>query len=93
MTYAGHLECYAKSDEILNRFLSVAVNPSQVYRVTNCISEQLPEESDEAERLLPPVSKDEILYAEADGSMISTRESDVGKVINLLRKPPMYMAA
>ena len=74
MTYAGQLDCYAKSDEILNRFLSVEVNPSQVYRVTNHISEQLKEESDEAERILPPVTKDEILYAEADGSMISTRE-------------------
>ena len=31
MTYAGHLECYAKSDEILNRFLSVEVSDSQVY--------------------------------------------------------------
>ena len=74
MTYAGHLDCYAKSDEILNRFLSVDVSISQVYRVTNHISEQLKEEEDALERLLPPVSKDEVLYVEADGSMISTRK-------------------
>jgi hypothetical protein len=73
MVYAGHLDCYAKSDEILNRFLSVNVSPSQVYRVTNYISEQLIEEEKETERFLPPVSKEEILYVEADGSMISTR--------------------
>ena len=73
MTYAGQLECYSKSDEILNRFLSVEVNMSQVYRVTNFISEQLREEEFEGERLLPMVSKDEVLYVEADGSMISTR--------------------
>jgi hypothetical protein len=73
MTYAGHLECYAKSDEILQRFLSVAVSPSQVYRVTNHVSEQLIEEESEEERLLPAVSKEEVLYVEA-GSMISTRE-------------------
>ena len=73
MTYAGQLECYAKSDEILNRFLSVEVSMSQVYRVTNCISEQLEEADVEGERLLPMVIKDEVLYVEADGSMISTR--------------------
>jgi hypothetical protein len=74
MVYAGHLDCYAKSEEILNRFLSVEVNPSQVYRVTNSISDQLFIENEVAERLLPPVAKDEILYIEADGSMVSTRE-------------------
>jgi hypothetical protein len=74
MVYAGHLDCYAKSEEILNRFLSVEVNPSQVYRVTNCISEQLSDEDHLGERLLPMVSRDEVLYVEADGSMISTRE-------------------
>jgi hypothetical protein len=74
MAYAGHLECYAKSDEILNRFLSVDVSVTQVYRVTNSISEQLQEEENEEERLLPAVSAEEVLYVEADGSMISTRE-------------------
>ena len=73
MSYAGQLECYAKSDEILNRFLSISVSSTQVYRVTNSISERLHEEDVECERLLPMVSKDEVLYAEADGSMISTR--------------------
>jgi hypothetical protein len=84
MTYAGHLECYAKSDEILNRFLSVDVNPSQVYRVTNHISEQLTEEEKNEERLLPMVSKEEVLYVEADGSMISTR-SEGWKEVKLAR--------
>jgi hypothetical protein len=74
MTYAGHLECYAKSDEILNRFLSVKVSSSQVYRVTNHISEELIEEEKTTERLLPLVSNEEILYLEVDGSMLSIRE-------------------
>ena len=74
MTYAGHLDCYAKSDEILNRFLSVEVSVSQVYRVTNSVSERLREEENDGERLLAAVSKAEVLYVEADGSMISTRE-------------------
>ena len=62
MTYAGQLECYSKSDEILRCFLSVEVNPVQIYRVTNNISEQLQESEIEQERLLPMVSKDEFLY-------------------------------
>ena len=74
MTYAGHLECYAKSDEILERFLPVSVNPSQVYRVTNHISEQLTDEEPESERLLPMIAKGDYLYTEVDGSMIHTRE-------------------
>ena len=74
MTYAGHLDCYAKSDEILNRFLSVEVSVSQVYRVTNSVSKRLREEENDGERLLAAVSKAEVLYVEADGSMISTRE-------------------
>jgi hypothetical protein len=73
MTFAGHLDCYEKCDEILEHFLSVKVNSSQVYRVTNYVSEQLVGE-DEDERLLPAVAKDEVLYVEADGSMLSTRE-------------------
>ncbi|MDR1676427.1 MAG: ISLre2 family transposase, partial [Tannerella sp.] len=27
MTYAGHLECYARSHEILEQFLSIKVSP------------------------------------------------------------------
>jgi len=73
MAYAGHLECYAKSNEILHRFLSVEINASQVYRVTNFVSEQLSDEDNSGERLLPVVAKEEVLYAETDGSMISTR--------------------
>jgi hypothetical protein len=58
----------------LNRFLSVEVSPSQVFRITNYISEQLSQDDTINERLLPLVSRDEVLYVEADGSMISTRE-------------------
>jgi hypothetical protein len=41
MTYAGHLDCYARSHEILEQFLSIKVSPSQVYRVTDHVSESL----------------------------------------------------
>jgi hypothetical protein len=74
MTYAGHLDCYGKSNEVLSRFLSVAVSSTQVYRVTNWVSEGLKEEEEKVSRTLPPISKDEVLYVGVDGSMISTRE-------------------
>ena len=74
MSYAGHLECYEKCNEIIGHFLSIEVNPSQVYRVTTFISEQLEEEERTASRILPPIEKEDVLYAEVDGSMISTRE-------------------
>jgi Uncharacterised protein family (UPF0236). len=74
MSYAGHLECYEKCNEIIGHFLSIEVSPSQVYRVTTFISEQLEEEERTASRILPPIEKEDVLYAEVDGSMISTRE-------------------
>lgn len=74
MVYAGHLECYEKCNEILEHFLSIRVNPSQVYRVTTAISESLQSEEERGERILPVVEKSEVLYVGVDGSMISTRE-------------------
>ena len=74
MTYAGHLDCYGKSNEVLSHFLSVSVSSTQVYRVTNEVSEGLQEEEGKISRTLPPVSKEEVLYVGVDGSMISTRE-------------------
>jgi hypothetical protein len=44
MTYAGHLECYAKSEEILEKFTQVKVDPSQVYRVTDTAGKSMEEE-------------------------------------------------
>ena len=74
MVYAGHLNCYAQCNEVLEHFLNIRVSSTQVYRVTDYISEQLKREDKPEERLLPPVSDREVLYAELDGSMISTRD-------------------
>jgi len=76
VVYAGHLDTYLKSDEILEKFTSVKVNPSQVYRVTDHVSESLKDEDHKRERTLQPLSKEDILYAEIDGSMIPTRKDD-----------------
>jgi hypothetical protein len=76
MVYAGHLDCYKKCDEIIEKFTSVKVNSPQVYRVTDHVSESLKDEDLKMERTLPPVSKENILYVEIDGSMIPTRKND-----------------
>jgi hypothetical protein len=66
ITYAGHLECYAKSEQILEKFTHVKVSHSQVYRVTDYVGECLEEEENKIERILPPLSNDlafpQILY-------------------------------
>jgi hypothetical protein len=74
MTYAGHLECYGKSNEILHRFMDIDVSPAQIYRVTDLVSELLEEKLDAEERILPPLERDDMLYVEVDGSMVHIRE-------------------
>lgn len=74
MVYAGHLECYAKCHQVLERFLSVEVSSSQIYRVTDFISESLQDQDECTERLLTAVESSEVLYAQVDGSMVLTRE-------------------
>jgi hypothetical protein len=76
MAYAGHLDCYCKSDEILEKFTSVKVNAAQIYRVTEHVSESLKREDHNCERILQPLSKEDCLYIEIDGSMICTRNED-----------------
>jgi len=44
MTYAGHINCYVKCEELLEKYTSVKVSPSQIYRVTDYVSETLKDE-------------------------------------------------
>ncbi|MDR1224984.1 MAG: hypothetical protein LBL07_19215 [Tannerella sp.] len=81
ITYAGHLECFAKSGEIPEKFTRVKVSPSQVYRVTDRVGESLEEEEKQTERILPPLSKEDVLYVEIDGSMLCTREKEPWKEV------------
>jgi len=76
MVYAGHLDSYVKSDEILEKYTHVKVNPSQVFRVTEHVSESLKSEDIKSERTLQPLSNKDVLYVEVDGSMISTRKNE-----------------
>ena len=75
MVYVGHLDCYCKCEELLEKFTFVQVHSSQVYRVTDHVSESLQDEDRKIERTLEPLSKENILYVEIDGSMIQTRKN------------------
>ena len=74
MIFAGQSNCYEKSNEVLERFLSISVSAAQVYRVTDLYGEQIGKEEDFNERSLTPVRKEDTLYVETDGSMVFTRE-------------------
>jgi hypothetical protein len=76
MVYAGTLDCYAKSEEILSRFIAVEVSDVQVWRVSESYGTEISRlQSDKVpQRILPPVSLSDTLYVEADGSMIFSRE-------------------
>lgn len=72
MVYAGQLDCYDNCNKVLQQFLNIEVNAAQVFRVTNAYGEAIAEEMEPEEKL--PLKKEEVLYVQADGSMILTRE-------------------
>lgn len=86
MVYAGQLDCYGRSNEVIKQFLQVEVSAAQVYRVTDTYGKELGKTVNE-EKTLPPIKQQEVLYAEVDGSMILTREQSwkevkVGRLFN-----------
>ncbi len=73
MTYCGQLDSYEKSNEVLKEMLQIEVSETQIYRVTDFYGQAVSSVVNE-EPVLSPVKSDEVLYVEADGSMILTRE-------------------
>jgi hypothetical protein len=76
IAYAGTLDCYGKSQEVIEKFTRVKVSLSSVFRITNSISKRLEKEDIENENAIPPLSNRDILYVQIDGSMIQTRTKD-----------------
>ena len=74
MIFAGHSSCYEKSNEVLEKYLSVKVSAAQIYRVTDLYGEQIGKEMDSKECSLTPLRQDDTLYIETDGSMVLTRK-------------------
>lgn len=58
---------------ILEKFIDIQVSASQVYLVTDCYGKAAEKEVNIC-RSLEPVKKEEVLYVEADGSMLLTRD-------------------
>lgn len=73
MVYAGQMDCYERCNESLHQFLDIEVSAAQVYRVTDTYGKEAGKKVNES-RSLEPVKKDEILYVQADGSMLQTRD-------------------
>jgi Uncharacterised protein family (UPF0236) len=71
--YIGQLDCYQKCNEIIKKFIDIEVSISQVYLVTDFYGEAAAKQVNVC-RSLEPVKKEEVLYVEADGSMILTRD-------------------
>lgn len=85
MVYAGHLDVYDRGTELIEKFLRVETNTSQIYRVTNYYGQKLsPLLYTPSEALA--VGANEVIYAEIDGSMIFTdnqwREVKLGRVFS-----------
>jgi hypothetical protein len=71
--YAGQLDCYERCNVVLEKFIDIEVSASQVYLVTDCYGKAAEKEVN-ACRSLEPVKKQEVLYVQADGSMLLTRD-------------------
>jgi hypothetical protein len=72
LVYAGQLDCYERCNVILEKFIDIQVSASQVYLVTDCYGKAAETEVNQS-RSLEPVKKEEVLYVQADGSMIQNR--------------------
>lgn len=82
MTFAGQLDCYDQSNEILSKLTGVDVSVMQVYRVTDTYGNLLEQEAatDPSSEEILQLKPEEVLYAMLDGSMILTREEGWNEV-------------
>ena len=73
MVYVGQMDCYGNCTEVLEKLAGVEVGATQIYRLTDLYGKGVEDEVN-AERTLTPLKQNEVLYVEADGSMVFTRE-------------------
>lgn len=67
------MDCYERCNVVLEKFIDIEVSSTQVYLVTDFYGKAAEKEVNEC-RSLEPVKKEEVLYVEADGSMLLTRD-------------------
>jgi len=80
MVYAGQTDSYDNCNEVIKTFINVEVSSTQVYRVSDLYGEALKQDVAKDDRVLALVSNQEVLYAQADGSMVLTREQGWNEV-------------
>jgi len=73
MVYAGQMQCYGHCEEMIEKFLSIHVSATQVFRLTDLYGKELGDTVDFTTRTQPPLQAKEMLYVEADASMVLTR--------------------
>lgn len=79
MVYAAQTNCYEESAQVLKQFLNIPVSTMQIHRVANSYGALLEKENVACltlpqEKQPSPLPQGEVVYAQADGSMIFTRE-------------------
>ena len=83
MALAGVSDVHASSSELLKAFLGLHIAPGQLYRVTNCLGEQITTDLP-APVVHLPLAEQEVIYGSIDGSMLLTdqgwQEAKVGRV-------------
>jgi len=79
MTYCGQLDSYEKSNEVMKEMLQIEVSETQIYRVTDFYGKAAGAIVNTGP-VLSPVKAGEVMYVEADGSMILTREEGWSEV-------------
>jgi hypothetical protein len=79
MVYAGQMDSYENCNEVIKEFTNIEVSSAQVYRVSDFYGGKL-RAGLHNQRTLEPLKKEEVLYAQADGSMIQTRENGWNEV-------------
>jgi len=75
VAYAGQLNVYGKSNDILERFLGIGISTMQVNKVTDYYGSSCAKEEALLQVSLKPMKPKEVLYVEADGSMLFTRDN------------------
>lgn len=71
--YVGQMDCYDNCSEVLEKLSGVQVGSSQIHRLTDSYGNAV-KQSVHAGRTLSPLKPKEVLYVQADGSMLLTRE-------------------
>lgn len=86
MAYGAQLDCYQHSSDTLRQMTGLELSATQIWRVADCYGAAMEAHNTAAPtRCLTPLQSDQMLYVEADGSMILTRNGSGWKEVKLGR--------